>query len=931
MSAYVKLGIATLLPVIVSLIFYLLDKKSAFGKMKYMHKQIIYGIVFGLLAILGTEWGISINEAQVNCRDGAVITAGLLFGGPAGIIAGLIGGIERWFAIYWGIGTFTRIACSVSTAAAGFCAAALRKFMFENKKPAWPLSLAIGVVIEVFHLTMVFVTNIREPYLAFQVVKSCSAPMLIANSLSVCLSTIIITIAAKEKMINRRNRDKINISQTIQRWLLLCVVIAFIVTSYFTYVLQLNVAYDQTDKLLSNTISDIQKDIKAASDNNIISIANKVKKEISFTSLDELAKKYDVAEINIVDKNGIITQSTNETFLGYDMKSGGQSVEFMCLISEKNEFVQDYGPIAYDETISRKYAGVKTGDGFIQVGYDAQQFQASINSDIIRAASNRTVGQNGFVVVIDNESEIVVPEQYKGTKVQSFNSDIIINKLKRQEFNIGGVPNYSMFDSAEGYYIVSLISKSEAMQHCEMVLFATMYIEILIFGIMFVLIYLLIKRVVVNKMHNINASLSEITGGNMKVVVNVRSNKEFASLSDDINTTVDTLKHYIDMAAARIDKELELAKNIQSSALPTIFPDRNDFDIYACMDTAKEVGGDFYDFYLNHKKKLNILIADVSGKGIPAAMFMMRAKSELKGLAETDIPINDVFTQANSKLCDGNDAGMFVTAWQAQINLETGMLTFANAGHNPPLIKHSDGKFEFLKSKAGLVLAGMDGINYKKQELMLSPGDIIYLYTDGITEATNKNNELYGDDRLIETLNSMEFESMKDICENVKKDVMKFVADAPQFDDMTMLAFRFNGAKPKPQIHFDEAKIEDIPAVTEFIEAELEKMNCSMKVITQINIVTDEIYSNIAKFAYDELGPVTVTVEQSDDPHSVILTFTDEGKPYNPLTKEDPDVTLSAEEREIGGLGIYMVKKIMDDVKYEYVNEKNILILEKRI
>lgn len=211
------------------------------------------------------------------------------------------------------------------------------------------------------------------------------------------------------------------------------------------------------------------------------------------------------------------------------------------------------------------------------------------------------------------------------------------------------------------------------------------------------------------------------------------------------------------------------------------------------MDTAKEVGGDFYDFYMTSHNELIFLMADVSGKGIPAALFMMRAKTTIKSYAETGTSVEDVFTKANSGLCESNDAEMFVTAWIGKINLETGVVEFANAGHNPPLVKHKDGKYEYLKSRAGFVLAGMDGIKYRKNTVTLEAGDSIYLYTDGVTEATNGAIELYGDDRLADILNSKTFESAEEVCRTVKSDVDKFVGDAPQFDDITMLSLTFKG------------------------------------------------------------------------------------------------------------------------------------------
>lgn len=933
---YLKLGIAAFLPAIFSVIIYLVDKKTAFGKMNKAAKQIIIGIVFGALAIVGTEWGIPINGAQVNCRDAAVLSAGLLFGAPAGIIAGVIGAVERWIAVAWGVGTFTRVACTVSTFIAGIYAALLRKFMFENKKPGWLISMAIGVVMEIFHLTMVFLTNMDDPSKAIGVVLACTVPMVTANGISVMLGSIFITLAAKERLLTQRR--EVNISQIIQRWLLVCVVLAFVVTTNFMISLQNNLTDIQSTRFLEIAIGDITADIAEASDKNLIDISKEIKDDLSSKSIDELMKEHDVAEINLVDKNGIITKSTNPNFIGFDMKSGEQSKEFMTLLTDKTEYAQSYGPISYNDQISRKYAGVRTDDGFVQVGYDAEHFQNDISNLVKGFTHNRHVGETGYVIIADKDCRIVsAPNTTLGKKASEIGLDFDVDNLtenKKIEKNIAGEDCYLMYDKAEGYYIISVYPMGEAFRMKNVAIYVNAYMEILVFAVMFAMIYVLIKRVVVNKMREINESLSQITNGNMNVVVNVRSNAEFASLSDDINSTVETLKHYIDEASARIDKELEFAKSIQLSALPRVFPafpKRKDFDIYATMSTAKEVGGDFYDFYFTGEDMLNFLVADVSGKGIPAAMFMMRAKSELKGHSETGMPINEAVTLSNNGLCEGNEAGMFVTAWQGSVDLKTGLVQFVNAGHNPPLVKRN-GKFEYLKTRAGLVLAGMEGIKYRTQEIQLEPGDMIYLYTDGVTEATDSNEKLYGEERLLMALNSADTDDVKEICEIVKADVDKFVGEADQFDDMTMLSFKYYGPEQPETIRFERAQISDIPQVTEFIEGELEKRGCSMKTIARINIVIDEIYSNIAKFAYkDGDGPVTVSLKEKQDPHRIVLRFVDEGVPYNPLTKEDPDVSLDAESRDIGGLGVFMVKKIMDDVSYKYKNDKNILTLVKNI
>lgn len=938
MNLYIKLGIVALLPVTISVFSYLLDRKTGFGRINNRVKQVIWGIAFGLLAIAGTEWSIPLEGAVLNCRDAAVITAGLLFGAPAGIIAGVIGGVERWIAVAWGVGYYTRLACSVSTILAGVYAALLRKYMFENKKPGWLLAAAVGVVMEVVHLTMVFLTNMDTPNEAMEIIWVCAVPMILANGLSVMISAMAISLLSGRKSEFADSRKKqARISQTIQKWLLVAITTAFAATSYFVFGLQDQMASVQGDKLLTMALDETEADIRDASNANLLSTAHRFAKEmeIGTDDLASVAENYGIAEINIVNSDGVIIESTEKSFIGYDMHDGEQSAEFLCLLRERESFVQDYGPISYDSSLSRKYAGIKHGSGFVQVGYDAAQFQQDIDQDIIGITKNRHVGETGFILIIDEQFDVISAPENLG--LPSVREDVGAADLPEEDVTftaaLNGQSCWIRYRSAEGYYIVSILPEDEVLYMRNVALYVNSFMEVLVFAVLFGLIYILIKHVVVDQIKCINSSLAKITNGNLNEVVNVRSNEEFASLSDDINMTVDTLKHYIDEASRRVDQELEFAKNIQRSALPSVFPvfsKRKDLDIFALMDPAKEVGGDFYDFYLTQNDTLNFLVADVSGKGIPAAMFMMRAKTELKSLMEAELKLSDVFTRGNAKLCEGNDAGMFVTVWQGCIDLATGIVQYANAGHNPPLVRHGNGTFEFLPTKAGFVLAGMEGVRYKTQELQLEPGDILYLYTDGVTEAMNEAQELYGNDRLRDVLNRAEFENMQELCMCVKSDLNAFVGDALQFDDITMVAFQYVGQPPVPSIHFDEAKLEDISAVTDFAEREMERIGCPMKSVIQINVAIDEIFSNIVRYGYPKTpGPITVEIIEREEPRSVFIRFSDEGIPYNPITAVDPDITLSAEERSIGGLGIFMIKKTMDDVKYKYENGQNILTIQK--
>jgi sigma-B regulation protein RsbU (phosphoserine phosphatase) len=246
----------------------------------------------------------------------------------------------------------------------------------------------------------------------------------------------------------------------------------------------------------------------------------------------------------------------------------------------------------------------------------------------------------------------------------------------------------------------------------------------------------------------------------------------------------------------RIGAELNVATQIQASMLPCIFPafpERGEFDIHASMRPAKEVGGDFYDFFLIDENTLAVVIADVSGKGIPAALFMVIAKTLIQNTALSGKRPEVVFGIVNRMLCENNEAGMFVTAFLGYLDLCGGGFTFVNAGHNPPLIKRAGKAFEFLKARPGFVLAGDESTYYIQQEIELNPGDELFLYTDGVTESANPQNELFGDSRLVNTVNIAGRLALPEFMEQVGLEIDAFAGGAGQADDITMLALRYHG------------------------------------------------------------------------------------------------------------------------------------------
>ena len=435
--------------------------------------------------------------------------------------------------------------------------------------------------------------------------------------------------------------------------------------------------------------------------------------------------------------------------------------------------------------------------------------------------------------------------------------------------------------------------------------------------------------------------VEKISGGNLDYRAEIQDNDEIGDLAKNFNDMAASLKEYVKNLAhvtaekERISTELNLATQIQADMLPRIFPpfpDRDEFDIYATMTPAKEVGGDFYDFFFVDKDHIALVIADVSGKGVPAALFMVIAKTLIKTRSQMGGTPSEILADVNRQLCESNEADLFVTVWLGILEISTGHVIASNAGHEYPAIRKKGGDYELFRTKQSPAVATMEGLKFRQYEFDLNPGDIIYLYTDGVAEATNSDEELYGTDRMLEDLNKTKKRSSEEILKLMKQSVDDFTGEAPQFDDITMLCLRYFGGKNFVKEITTDADVNNLDEVIAFVNEQLEVHDCSPKVQMQIDVAVEELFVNIAHYAYNpDTGPATVRVELQENPLSVVITFIDNGVPYDPLAKPDPDVTLSAEEREIGGLGIYMVKKSMDNIEYEYKDGQNILRIQKNL
>ena len=442
---------------------------------------------------------------------------------------------------------------------------------------------------------------------------------------------------------------------------------------------------------------------------------------------------------------------------------------------------------------------------------------------------------------------------------------------------------------------------------------------------------LLIISKFTNELTKTKGYLQEIgTGEFPDTPLEVNTKDEIEDMANIINDMTKSLKE-----KQRIGAELTVARDLQANILPTRFPaypDRTEFDVFATMTPAKEVGGDFYDYFLLDEKHIVVVIADVSGKGVAAAFFMAIAKTIIRTYARMGLKPEEVFSRANRALCKGNSACLFVTAWMGVLNLESGNLTYVNAGHNPPLLKHANGEFEYLISKPNFVLAGFDTTKYNQHEVQIEAGSKLYLYTDGVTEATSVSKELYGEDRLRDYLNGRKDEDdLTKILYGVKEDIDNFVGEAEQFDDITMVLLNYKEVMKSDGFQertFHAVQDEMQPALG-FVEETMKKAGCSVNVQMRMVMVVEELFTNICRYAYDDSGDATIALRVAKD--TVTAKISDRGRPFDP-TKHLDDMTIDkVNQGNLKGLGIFMVRGLVDTMDYQYSTGRNILTVTKKL
>ncbi len=463
------------------------------------------------------------------------------------------------------------------------------------------------------------------------------------------------------------------------------------------------------------------------------------------------------------------------------------------------------------------------------------------NTDIYRVIEETTVGDNGFSFVLNNQGEVIFSSRTEGrlvaaaghgdlrkTKGESLayaaeqmvkgKSGILPVTVDGEEYFLAFAPMESIgwsfatltlrkditatAERSRNYFLEQVENFRARLQ--EEYLLMTFVAALLLAGMLY-LLFAASKKLsarLVRPINELSDGVREISSGNLDKRLDIQTGDEIEHLAICFNEMTHELKAYMDNLTKvtaekeRIATELDVAKEIQSGMLPKDFPARKDFELLATMTPAKEVGGDFYDFYFLDEKHLAITVADVSGKGIPAALFMVISKTVLKNFAVSTHNrkgLAEVVAAANDKLCANNEAMMFVTAFVGVLDLDTGEFTFVNAGHNPPVIyRAEENHCDFLDVRKNFVLGPMDEIPFVEQKIFLKRGDLLFLYTDGVTEALNEAEEEYLPDRLISFMNSTDCAAdLQTLLKNIRADVAAHVGAAEQSDDITMFALRF--------------------------------------------------------------------------------------------------------------------------------------------
>ena len=663
-------------------------------------------------------------------------------------------------------------------------------------------------------------------------------------------------------------------------------------------------AAQETEAQLDYAILDFRDTVGGAIDTMLDYVANTAVRKLgtaaprSVEELSALARHLDIDEMNVVNRVGTIIASNDPHNLGVRMAGDPVMEPFMVLTNGAVPTVsQRFRPNTRDPTVRAKYlaAAFPGGDGFVQIGMEEWHLAKMMPTILGYIFDQWLLGKNGFFLCAEAATDRLIsnPARHRDEATTLSGTGFDIRTAKTF-----GISN----DGNHGTTCIQRLFGEKC--YCRSFLFG---------GHFFVAAlpareYYDTRNLLVAVMAIL---LAFVLGG-------------FAFFLMRILSDSDRFKAFYAAEAANRAKDMEIAKTIQTAALPGEPPTSPNFRLSASTTPAREVGGDFYDFFPVGRGRIAVLVADVSGKGITAALYMMTAKTLIKDtlLAERDVAV--ALTKVNADLSRNNPANMFLTAWVGVLDLETGMVEFVNAGHNLPVVRRANGSAEWVRGKSGPVLAFMEGITYGSHTFALAPGDTLFLYTDGVTEAMDTKEELFGDARLMETFAVAPSGEPSKLCGLVRTVVAAFAAGMPPADDLTVLAVEYV-SRPQRFVRSFPVAQEGIRAASAFLDDALAQVADLAPLVAPLHVILDEIASNIVRHSGASGFEVDIEISETN----VKLTFVDDGKPYDPLSHVDPDTSAHPKQRAIGGLGILMVKKLADSISYAREHNRNFLYVSK--
>ncbi|MGH8469481.1 MAG: ATP-binding SpoIIE family protein phosphatase [Gammaproteobacteria bacterium] len=676
--------------------------------------------------------------------------------------------------------------------------------------------------------------------------------------------------------------------------------------------------------------------------------------------LKQIADDTALDEIWITDEKGhaYLRNMTEIDFtFSPDREKQPQAHAFWPLLTGTSESVVQKARQREVDTQVFKYVGVTGVDKprIVQVGYHAAFLEELRRRMGLTRLINQMVSEGSVIGirVLDKRMNTVgYAERVRGDKLpEPTESDLasflsLAKKQRTQSFLEGSLLEVAAPIGAEGGELKGgVILVTLPTGHVQAAIRNETRLAMAVSGLVFLLgsgIAIFGARTISRPIAHLTQMTERIAGGDFTQRIDVSAKNEIGVLAASFNEMTRRLNESIERlkdttaAKERIESELQIAHEIQMSMVPKIFPpfpDRSEFDIFATLVPAKEVGGDLYDFFFIDDDHLCFAIGDVSGKGVPASLFMAVTKTLLKATAGNGGAPGEILARLNDEICRNNESCMFVTLFCGILNIRTGQVDYSNGGHNLPYYLYRDGVSP-VENAGGIALGVVEQSLYASGRMVLGPGEALLLYTDGLTEAMDSSDTLYSNHRLERFLAHNRGSSPHQMIDDLVSDVRQYAGGAPQSDDITVLALSYVGTKEKVTRELEIKITNELPELERLHQILTEfgqRQGLAPRIVHDLNLALEEILTNIISYGYTDSGEHEIKVRLSAQAKELRAEVEDDGQPFNPLAAPKPDTEAPVEHRAVGGLGIHLVRKLMDGVEYQRQEENNLLRMKKTL